>query len=149
MAINRDVIGPDVLGSGELPAYGWVPPGTANYEGVAPYQPEWVEATYDERVNTAKEIMAGLGYTAENPLKLQLKYNTNDNHQRVAVAIQSMWSRDRRQGRAVQLRDRRSTTTRSRAGDYEVGRAGWLLDYSDPSQHARPAADRHDAGRRR
>ena len=54
MAINRDVIGPDVLGSGELPAYGWVPPGTANYDGVAAYQPEWVEATYDERVNTAQ-----------------------------------------------------------------------------------------------
>ena len=106
MAINRDVIGPDVLGSGELPAYGWVPPGTANYDGVEPYQPEWVEATYEERVSTAKEIMAGLGYTAENPLTLQLKYNTNDNHQRVAVAIQSMWSRDRRQCRALQLGNR-------------------------------------------
>lgn len=31
MAINRDVIGPDVLGTGELPAYGWVPEGTANF----------------------------------------------------------------------------------------------------------------------
>ena len=41
MAINRDVIGPDVLGTGELPAYGWVPEGTANYEGVEPYMPEW------------------------------------------------------------------------------------------------------------
>jgi oligopeptide transport system substrate-binding protein len=92
MTINRDVIGPDVLGSGELPAYGWVPPGTANYDGVEAYQPEWVEATYEERVATAKGIMEGLGYTAANPLKLQLKYNTNDNHQRVAVAIQSMWS---------------------------------------------------------
>ena len=147
MAINRDVIGPDVLGSGELPAYGWVPPGTANYEGVEPYQPEWVEAPYEERVNTAKEIMAGLGYTAENPLKLQLKYNTNDNHQRIAVAIQSMWSADRRQGRAVQLRDRRSTTTRSAAGDYEVGRAGWLLDYSDPSNTLDLLRSRRHAGR--
>lgn len=131
MAINRDVIGPDVLGSGELPAYGWVPPGTANYEGVAPYQPEWVEASYEERVGQAKEIMAGLGYTAENPLKLQLKYNTNDNHKRVAVAIQSMWAEI-----GVQAELFNSETPvhydSLRAGDYDVGRAGWLLDYSDP-----------------
>ncbi len=33
ISVLRDVIGPDVLGTGELPAYGWVPPGTANYEG--------------------------------------------------------------------------------------------------------------------
>jgi oligopeptide transport system substrate-binding protein len=132
MAINRDVIGPDVLGSGELPAYGWVPPGTANYEGVAPYQPEWVEATYDERVNTAKEIMAGLGYTKENPLTLQLKYNTNDNHQRVAVAIQSMWSEI---GVNAELFNSETAVHYDslRAGDYDVGRAGWLLDYSDAS----------------
>src|SRR5688572_2033169 len=132
MAINRDVIGPDVLGSGELPAYGWVPPGTANYEGVEPYQPEWVEATYEERVNTAKEIMSGLGYTPENPLTLQLKYNTNDNHQRVAVAIQSMWSEI---GVNAELFNSETAVHYDalRAGDYDVGRAGWLLDYSDPS----------------
>lgn len=132
MAINREVIGPDVLGSGELPAYGWVPPGTANYEGVAPYQPEWVEATYDERVNTAREIMAGLGYTKDSPLTLQLKYNTNDNHQRVAVAIQSMWSEI---GVNAELFNSETAVHYDslRAGDYDVGRAGWLLDYSDPS----------------
>ena len=33
MAINRDVIGPDVLGSGELPAYGWVPAGHRQLRG--------------------------------------------------------------------------------------------------------------------
>ena len=132
MAINRDVIGPDVLGSGELPAYGWVPPGTANYEGIAPYQPEWVEASYDERVTQAKALMAEAGYSPENPLKLQLKYNTNDNHQRVAVAIQAMWAEI-----GVQAELFNSETAvhydSLRAGDYDVGRAGWLLDYSDPS----------------
>ena len=90
MAVNRDVIGPDVLGTGELPAYGWVPPGTANYEG-AQYLPDWSESSYEDRVKQAAEIMAGLGYTPDHPLKLQLRYNTNDNHQRIAVAIASMW----------------------------------------------------------
>ncbi|WP_127754013.1 peptide ABC transporter substrate-binding protein [Devosia sp. 1566] len=132
MAINRDVIGPDVLGTGELPAYGWVPEGTANYEGVEPYQPEWIGLSYEERVAQAKAIMEGLGYNASNPLPVQLKYNTNDNHQRVAVAISSMWEQI---GIKTELFNSETAVHYDalRAGDFQVGRAGWLLDYSDPS----------------
>ncbi|WP_172124184.1 MULTISPECIES: peptide ABC transporter substrate-binding protein [unclassified Devosia] len=132
MAINRDVIGPDVLGTGELPAYGWVPEGTANYEGVEPYQPEWIDLPYEERVAQAKAIMEGLGYNASNPLPVQLKYNTNDNHQRVAVAISSMWEQI---GIKTELFNSETAVHYDalRAGDFQVGRAGWLLDYSDPS----------------
>jgi oligopeptide transport system substrate-binding protein len=132
LAINRDVIGPDVLGTGELPAYGWVPEGTANYEGVAPYQPEWIGLSYEERVAQAKSIMEGLGYTSATPLTLQLKYNTNDNHQRVAVAISSMWEQI---GVKTELFNSETAVHYDalRAGDFDVGRAGWLLDYSDPS----------------
>jgi oligopeptide transport system substrate-binding protein len=132
MAINRDVIGPDVLGTGEVPAYGWVPPGTANYEGVEPYQPEWISKSYEERVADAKAIMEGLGYTAATPLTIQLKYNTNDNHQRIAVAIASMWEQI---GVKAELFNSETAVHYDslRAGDYDIGRAGWLLDYSDPS----------------
>jgi oligopeptide transport system substrate-binding protein len=132
MAINRDVIGPDVLGTGEVPAYGWVPPGTANYEGVEAYQPEWIGLSYEERVAEAKTIMEGLGYNASSPLTLQLKYNTNDNHQRIAVAIAAMWEQI---GVKAELFNSETAVHYDslRAGDFEVGRAGWLLDYSDPS----------------
>jgi oligopeptide transport system substrate-binding protein len=41
ISINREIIGPDIWGTGEVPAYGWVPPGTANYEGVTQYMPDW------------------------------------------------------------------------------------------------------------
>ncbi|HUH77360.1 MAG TPA: peptide ABC transporter substrate-binding protein, partial [Devosia sp.] len=47
ISVMRDVIGPDVLGTGELPAYGWVPPGTNNYGTQADqYLPEWSEEDY-------------------------------------------------------------------------------------------------------
>jgi len=132
MSINRDVIGPDVLGTGELPAYGWVPEGTANYEGVTPYQPEWIGLSYEERVAEAKAIMEGLGYTSSSPLSVQLKYNTNDNHQRIAVAISSMWEQI---GVKTELFNSETAVHYDslRAGDFDIGRAGWLLDYSDPS----------------
>lgn len=130
MAINRDIIGPDILGTGELPAYGWVPPGTANYpfEG---YTPEWASWSYGDRVAEAVRLMEAAGYTARNPLNLQLRYNTNENHQRIAVAIAAMWE---------PLHINVELFNSEVAVHYDalqnndfagVGRAGWLMDYND------------------
>jgi oligopeptide transport system substrate-binding protein len=132
ISVNRDVIGPDIWGSGEPPAYGWVPPGTGNYEGVTPYMPEWASLPYEERVAQAKALMAEAGYTTENPLKLQLRYNTNDNHQNLAVAIAAMWSEIGVQAELFNA-ETKVHYDALRAGDFDVGRAGWLNDYSDPS----------------
>jgi oligopeptide transport system substrate-binding protein len=131
ISVLRDVIGPEILGTGELPAYGWVPPGTANFEG-EDYVPSWVEMTYDDRVARAKELMTEAGFGPDNPLKLQLRYNTNDNHQRIAVAIAAMWEP---LGVQVELFNSEVAVHYDalRAGDFQVGRAGWLLDYSDAS----------------
>lgn len=131
ISVMRDVIGPDVLGTGELPAYGWVPPGTGNYEGAA-YAPAWSTEPYEQRVEEAKALMAAAGYTPEKPLKLQLRYNTNDNHQRIAVAISDMWKQI---GVEVELFNAETAVHYDalNAGDFQVGRAGWLLDYNDPS----------------
>ncbi len=131
ISVLRDVIGPDVLGTGELPAYGWVPPGTNNYVENA-YHPEWADQPYEERVARAIELMTEAGYGPDNPLTLQLRYNTNDNHQRIAVAIASMWEP---LGVNVELFNAETAVHYDalRAGDFQVGRAGWLLDYSDPA----------------
>ena len=132
ISINRDVIGPDIWGSGEPPAYGWVPPGTGNYEGVEPYMLAWASQSYDERVAQAKALMSEAGYTTEKPLKLQLRYNTNDNHKNLAVAIAAMWKEI---GVDTELFNSETKVHYDalRAGDFDVGRAGWLNDYSDPS----------------
>jgi oligopeptide transport system substrate-binding protein len=131
ISVLRDVIGPDVLGTGELPAYGWVPPGTGNYEGT-PYAPDWAEMPYDQRVEEAKKLMTEAGYGPDKPLKLQLRYNTNENHKRIAVAITDMWKQI---GVEVELFNAETAVHYDalRAGDYNVGRAGWLLDYDDAS----------------
>jgi oligopeptide transport system substrate-binding protein len=132
MSINREIIGPDIWGSGEPPAYGWVPPGTANYEGVASYMPEWASLDYEERLAQAKALMEKEGFTPEKPLTVQIRYNTNDNHQRLAVAISAMWQEI---GVKTELFNAETAVHYDalRAGDFEIGRAGWQLDYSDPS----------------
>jgi oligopeptide transport system substrate-binding protein len=129
ISVLRDIIGPEILGTGELPAYGWVPPGTANYEGEA-YMPAWASEPYESRVERAKTLMAEAGYTPENPLTLQLRYNTNENHQRIAVAISAMWEPI---GVKIELFNAEVAVHYDAldAGDFEVGRAGWLLVGAD------------------
>lgn len=128
MSIVREVIGPDILGTGELPAYSWVPPGTANYG--TPETVSWAGLSQADKTAKAVELMAAEGYSADNPLKLQLRYNTNDNHKRIAVAIAAMWKPI---GVEVELYNTETKVhyDEMTEGLVEVGRAGWLSDYDD------------------
>lgn len=128
MAINREVIGPQVLGTGEIPAYSWVPPGMANYGD--PYTVDWKDMPYGDKLAMAKELLEGAGYNDENRLQLQLRYNTNENHKRIAVAIASMW---KPLGIDVELYNTETKVHYDELsrGVLEVARAGWLADYND------------------
>ncbi len=128
MAVNREVIGPQVLGTGELPAYSWVPPGMANYKD--PATVAWKDMPYGEKVAEAKRLLEGAGFDASNPLKLQLRYNTNENHKRIAVAVAAMW---KPLGIEVELFNTETKVhyDELQQGILEIARAGWLADYND------------------
>jgi len=130
LAVNREAITNDIMGTGQVPAYSWIPPGTANYTG-EPYAPAWEEQTYDDRVAKAKQLMEAAGYTDANPLKLQLKYNTNDNHKKIAVAIAAMWQQIHVNAELFNSETRVHYDSLE-SGDFQVGRAGWQMDFSDP-----------------
>jgi oligopeptide transport system substrate-binding protein len=129
MAVNREVIGPQILGTGELPAYSWVPPGMANYG--EPATVSWKGLDAKAKLAEAKKLLTEAGFGPAKPLKLQLRYNTNDNHKRVAVAIAAMW---KPLGVVVELHNTETKVhydDMSR-GEVEIGRAGWLADFNDP-----------------
>ncbi|MCQ8783424.1 peptide ABC transporter substrate-binding protein [Mangrovibrevibacter kandeliae] len=131
MAVNREVIGPQILGSGEPAAYGWVPPGMANYpdEGA---KVDWADEDYKTRLEEAKKLLSEAGYGPDKPLNITLRYNTNDNHKRIAVAIAAMW---KPLGVNVELSNAEVKVHYAdlREGDFQVARAGWLADYNDPT----------------
>jgi oligopeptide transport system substrate-binding protein len=134
LAIDRDAIDPFGLKSQHLSAYGLVPPGTANYDGVTPLRPDWADWPQERRADEARNILAKLGYTAENPLKLQIRYSeiSDNRHQWVAAAIADMWAK-------INVKSELFTAEAldhfdaMRSGDFDVGRVTWLLDVSDPA----------------
>ncbi|WP_349363873.1 MAG: peptide ABC transporter substrate-binding protein [Roseitalea porphyridii] len=128
MSINREVIGPQILGTGELPAYSWVPPGMANYGD--PARVDWADMDYGAKVEEAKRLLEEAGFNEDNPLSLQLRYNTNENHKRIAVAVAAMW---KPLGIEVELYNTETKVHYDELtkGILDVARAGWLADYND------------------
>ena len=128
MAINREAIVDKVLKTGELAAYSFVPPGVAYYE--QPSEVEWKDIPYGERVKKAKELLAEAGYGPDNPLEFTLRYNTSENHKRIAVAVVSMWKAI---GVKAELFNSEVKVHYAdlKQGDFQVARAGWIADYND------------------
>ncbi|HEX2139347.1 MAG TPA: peptide ABC transporter substrate-binding protein, partial [Woeseiaceae bacterium] len=88
MAIDREVLAEKIMGRGEAPAYSWVPPGVDNYE--APLFP-YAGLANEERHAAARNAYEQAGYSRENPARIEIRYNTSETHQRIALAVQSMW----------------------------------------------------------
>lgn len=88
MAIDRDVLTEKVTARGERPAYSWVPPGVMNYE---PPQFAYASMERAERHATAQRLYAEAGYGPGNEPVIEIRYNTAETHERIALAIQAMW----------------------------------------------------------
>jgi len=128
LAIDRDIITQRITGAGEIPAYGWVPP-VADYEQ---QRPEWAGWTQEERNDLARRLYHEAGYSKDNPLHVEVLYNTNENHKRLSVAIASMWKQVL--GVETSLSNQEWKVfleTRRRREDTEVFRGGWIGDYND------------------
>jgi oligopeptide transport system substrate-binding protein len=128
MAVNRKAIVEKVLKTGELAAYSFVPPGVAYYDN--PSEVPWKDMPYGERVKKAKELLKEAGYDANNPLEFTLRYNTSENHKRIAVAVASMWKQI---GVKAELFNSEVKVHYAdlKQGDFQVARAGWIGDYND------------------
>lgn len=129
MAVDREAITDKVLKTGEVPAYSWVPPGTGGYDQMQTLDFKGMPPA--ERLEQAKALMSAAGYGPDKPLKLELSYNTSENHKRIAVAVAAMW---KPLGVELSLVNRDATIHYDtlQAHDFDVGRAAWVADYADP-----------------
>ena len=88
MAIDREVITDTVIGRGEKAAYGWIPPGVNNYQAMTF---SYAHQSAADRHATARRLYAESGFSEENPLQVEIRYNTSETHKNIALAVQEMW----------------------------------------------------------
>ena len=88
MAIDREELTGNVLGRGETAAYSWVPPGVNNY---ASAQMGFVALDKEERERLDRARYKEAGYGEDRPLRVEILYNTVDQHRKIAVAVLAMW----------------------------------------------------------
>jgi oligopeptide transport system substrate-binding protein len=129
MAIDRDYLAEKVWQNTMIPAYSFVPPGIGGYETKTT---DYAETSQLDREDAAKKVLAELGYGPDKPLKLEIRYNTSENHKNTAVAIQEQL---KPLGIEVTLLNTDTKTHYAHLenhGDFDVARAGWIADYKDP-----------------
>jgi ABC-type oligopeptide transport system substrate-binding subunit len=129
LAIDRDVLVRSITGRGEEAAYSWVPPGVENYE---PRRLNYADQSQDARNAHARRLMREAGYGPDNPLQFELRYNTSDAQQRMALAIQSMWKDVLGVETTLINEEFQVLLANMRAAEVtQVFRSSWIGDYND------------------
>ncbi|MEC2344200.1 peptide ABC transporter substrate-binding protein [Paenibacillus barengoltzii] len=132
MAIDRQAIVDNVTLGGQVPAFGFVPPGIKGLNDE--YRNEHKDDYFTENVEEAKKLLEQ-GMKEEGYTKLPeitLTYNSSEGHKKIALAVADMWKKNlgvdvktENQEWAVFIENRQNL-------NYQVARAGWSADYNDP-----------------
>lgn len=141
LAIDRDYVANTVMQGTYSPAYNYVGTGVDDVDpgkflenskaanGGKPYISEDYKANLEE----AKKALAEAGYPEGKGFPT-ITYSTNDAgyHKAVAEYLQQVY-KDLGITMNIDIVDWSSLTPKRRAGEYEMARNGWVMDYNDAS----------------
>ena len=129
MVIDRDNLAEKVWQNSMLPGWSLVPPGVKGYETRTM---DYAEKTQLDREDEAKKVFTELGISPDKRQKLEIRYNTSENHKNSAVAIQEMLKPFGFDVTLVNTDGKTHYSYLEQHGDFDVARAGWIADFKDP-----------------
>lgn len=135
LAIDREQIVSEVTRAGQIAATGFMPKGITDDKGNS-----FTETAGNYGLSTkadveqAKALLAEAGYPdGEGFPEIEILYNTNEGHKKIAEAIQEMLKRNL--GISVKITNQEWAVfqTSTKNNDFEhLARRGWIGDYNDP-----------------
>ncbi|MEO7206614.1 MAG: peptide ABC transporter substrate-binding protein [Steroidobacteraceae bacterium] len=130
MAIDRKKIAA-AQGFGQPPAYGFVPPGTWNYN---PQNWQWAYLSDADRIAEAKRLFSEAGYSPSKPVHIRLLFNANIAIKQTAILIAAMWKETLGiETELIEEEYRVFLQSRHDKSRWEVARLGWTADFNDAS----------------
>ena len=125
-SLSRTTIAERVLGGGEQPAHGVVPPAVTGYPS-----PAIGHRNPEDAIGSARKWLSEAGYTKAAPLKLTLRYPSGQGRD-ICVAIQAMW-RDLPVELSIENSEIKSMIADLRRGNFDLALTG-ALDADDPER---------------
>ncbi len=125
LAIDRVKLNNTVLKKSRLPAYSITPPGALGYEPpkLFSYDPE-----------KARKLLAEAGYPDGKGFPpLELTYNTQEDHRKIAVALQQMWKDVLNIDVTISNQEWKVYLDTVDTMNFQIARRGWIGDYVDPN----------------
>lgn len=134
LSLDRKSICENITKGGQIPAEGMIPYDLVDESGkefregngnLLKYDPEEAKALF-------KKGLEEEGLTVADVNGKVLLYNTDEAHKKIAQAVQQMWKQTL--GVDIQLEnvDFNVKLAREKAHDFDISRAGWVGDYTDP-----------------
>ena len=122
-ALDREKLTKTVLQDTAIPAYSITPPDTLGYSPpkLFDYDPE-----------EARRLLAEAGYpNGEGWPGLEIIYNTQEAHRKIAVAIQQMWKEALNIDITISNQEWKVYLNSVSQREFQVARRGWIGDYVD------------------
>lgn len=141
LAIDRDYVANTVMQGTYTPAYNYVGTGVDDVDPgkflenskAANGGKTYISEDYKANLEEAKKALAEAGYPEGKGFPT-ITYSTNDTgyHKAVAEYLQQVY-KDLGITMNIDIVDWSSFTPKRRAGEYEMARNGWVMDYNDAS----------------